>query len=349
MRILIITNAYPSKMKPYAGIFVKNQFDRLAREPDFKVEVFYLKRYFTPKALSAVKYFLMYVKYLPKFLRRYDIIHVHFLSPLYVLAYLYKFLHPSTFIVITFHGSDINALNNRYLIRFYKYLLKKNDIAIGVGKSLIEVAEKKLELKLDYFLCAGINDDVFNNIRCNYRAREIDFLYVGSFYEVKGVDLLAEAIRILNNKKIKFVFVGSGPFEADLLELKRERFNVEIKYNLSQPELNSIYNKAKFVVVPSRNEGFGLSLAEGMSCGTPGIIANIEQLKHQVRHMENGLTVVENTPLQLAVTLEYAHDLTADKWKDLSNNALESSKQYSLGEVCRQLADIYRNLSINKS
>src|SRR5690625_5657531 len=77
------------------------------------------------------------------------------MSPLYLLLIIYKVFHPNCKLIVTFHGSDINELHNKYLIWLYSKWLSKNDVAITVGHILKIRAEKLLGITIDHVLSAG--------------------------------------------------------------------------------------------------------------------------------------------------------------------------------------------------
>lgn len=95
MKILFVTNMYPSKQKSYAGIFVKNQFEQLQQivEEQDRLEIFYMKRVFTSKIGSAIKYIVAFFRFIPYLFKKFDIVHVHYFYPLILLAWLHKKIH----------------------------------------------------------------------------------------------------------------------------------------------------------------------------------------------------------------------------------------------------------------
>ena len=201
------------------------------------------------------------------------------------------------------HGSDINRLENKVLILIYRHTVRKVDSIICVGKTMKSAVTEKLNRNPDYFLSAGINSSVIHPLGKSYEERDIDLLYVGSFYDIKGVDLLIEALNELANENLKVVFIGSGNYGKELEQLS-DTIDLQVLNSLGQKEINSFYNRSKFFVFPSRSEGFGLSLAEAMYCGTPGIISDLKQLKCQVKDGWNGYVCENTTPGRLAKVIE---------------------------------------------
>ena len=104
MKVLIIINVYPSKVQPFSAIYVRNLFKSLSERTD--VSIFYIERSFTSLSGSIKKYFKGFIKFIPFLFRKYDILHLHFYYPSFIiLAHAYKFFHPGTKLVVTFHMS----------------------------------------------------------------------------------------------------------------------------------------------------------------------------------------------------------------------------------------------------
>src|SRR5690625_7832197 len=113
-----------------------------------------------------------------------------------LLLIIYKVFHQNCKLIVTFHGSDINELHNKYLIWLYSKWLSKNDVAITVGHILKIRAEKLLGITIDHVLSAGYNDEYIFNINTPYSERDIDYLFVGSFTLVKELNLFIVVIKV---------------------------------------------------------------------------------------------------------------------------------------------------------
>jgi glycosyltransferase involved in cell wall biosynthesis len=163
---------------------------------------------------------------------------------------------------------------------------------------------------------------------------------VGSFYDIKGTDLLIEALNKFSNENLKVVLIGSGNYGKELNHLSSV-IDLKIIDGLDQKEINTFYNRSRFFVFPSRSEGFGLSLAEAMYCGTPGIISDLEQLKYQVTEGWNGYIFQNTTSQSLANVIKKATSISSEKWDELSQNARKRTEEYTLDHVCSSLQRIY--------
>ena len=228
---------FPSKQKPYAGIFVLNQYKALKKE-GLHVEVFYMLRTFTSPLGSVIKYLRAFFRFIPRVFKRYDIVHLHYFFPLIIVAHLYKVFYPKSKLVVTFHGSDIKekiqSKRNRKIFRFFT---KKIDHAIAVGNDLSEDIKEKLDLRVKSVLSAGVDRNIF--YRESGIQKEYDFIFVGSFIHRKGIDIVIDVIKKQEGKNISFCFVGSGPFLDELKSLQ-ENYNVTILENRTQGRIENI-------------------------------------------------------------------------------------------------------------
>lgn len=90
-------------------------------------------------------------------------------------------------------------------------------------------------------------------------------LFVGKLEANKAPELLLRAFRSVSGDALRLVFVGSGPLEDELRAQADER--VTFLGLKNQSEMPRAYRLADCVVLPSRNETWGLALNEAMACG----------------------------------------------------------------------------------
>jgi L-malate glycosyltransferase len=344
MRILIISNMYPSKQKPYSGIFVKNQYEALRNMfGEESVEIKYMKRTFTKGFRSVLKYIRFILYLLPSYFKRYDIIHFHYFY-LSIVFLPYKIIYPKSKFIVTFHGQDIIRLRtSKMLLSFFRFLAKKIDDFIPVGQEVKNIMEQKLNVKGNYILPVGVDNTVFfdnPNVETKY-----DFIYVGSFYNVKGIDIIIKTIQLLKNngQNISFCFVGSGEYYNELFKLKEDGFNVDILGAKTHKELADLYNSSRFLLTHSRSEGFPTSTLEAMYCGIPVLASDIPQFSEQITHNENGWLVELGNINDLSDKILELNNLSEDSYLLYSEFAKESNKKYTLENVIKKLINIYKN------
>jgi glycosyltransferase involved in cell wall biosynthesis len=327
---------YPSKQKPYSGIFVKNQYEYLKNELNLNIEIYTMKRTFTNRFGSFLKYIKFYLGFFKFLFRKYDIIHIHFFGYHAFLAYLYKLIHSNIKVIVTFHGGDTQNIGNK----LFNILIYKLDKYIAVGKEQSDYISKKLKFNNMEIMPSGINEEIFYKEKDK---KKYNFIFIGSFYEIKGIDIFIDSIKKLNERELIFCFVGSGKY-LDSIKYLNNKFTLEIKENQSQNEIRELLNQSKYLVLPSRGDSFGLVVSEAMFCGTPAIVSNIGGMKDQVEDGVNGFIIKNNTSEELANVLKKAMQLSEDEYDKLAKNAANSNKQYSMKNVCFQLSTIYKEL-----
>jgi L-malate glycosyltransferase len=332
---------YPSKDKKYLGIFVKNQYEELQRikRENHVIDIFYLQGLHTSKVGTAIKY-LKAIKFTPYLFKKYDTVHLHYFYPLIILVWFYKIIHPTTKLVVTFHGSDINTQVNDKNQALFKYFAKKIDFNIPVGKIVAKNVKEKLNLPIGKILPVGIAKRTFypmENV-----AKKYDFIFVGSFLPAKGVETLIETIKTLP-KATSFCLVGKGAqYEEIFKNLQTEGYAIEIKIDLSQEELRLLYNQSKYLFLPSKSEGFSSVTMEAMYCGVPVITSNIKQFKEQVVPGKNGFMLDTNNVANLSEKMLQLKDLDFVSYTKLVVGATNSLQHLSLNNVCKELLKIYK-------
>lgn len=342
MKVLLVTSMYPSPEKKYSGIFVKNQYEHiktLLRE-DESIDIFFMRRRITSTLGSLTKHFKAFFRFIPYLFKRYDVLHLHSFFPLIFSAWLYKFFHPKTKFVVTFHGLDINEQVNKKNQKLMRFFAKKIDVTIPVGKKVAQNLEQKLKLPIGAILPVGVDGKTFYQEKD--AAKTYDFLFVGSFFEVKGVDILYKTLQDLD-QSIRFCVVGKGEeYEPLFKDLSTKNPNITLRVDLSHEELRDLYNRSRFLVLPSRSEGFPTVTIESMYCGTPVVTSNIPQFQEQVEENVNGFMFPLEQPEKLGTLLGNLMSLPSSEYQRLQKGALASFRDISLDTVCQQLLTIYR-------
>ena len=265
-RVLFISNMYPSKQKPYSGIFVKSHVDYFTKyySDIFSTSKYVMQRKFTGKWGSVFKYLMFWIGFLKHLFIKYDIIHIHYIFPNVFLGYLYKIFHPESKLYVTLHGRDITVQYPKYQLIF-KYFAKKIDTLIPVGETLKSLSEKYFSTVNKMVLPVGVDNLKFKQLKEG--TIKYDFIFVGSFIHRKGLDYFINSLKSINKYKFKILFIGSGALKKDILLIDNHEIN--IFENLSQDEINKYLNLSKWFVLPSRNEGFPTVTIESFYTGTP--------------------------------------------------------------------------------
>ncbi|MGC1605502.1 MAG: glycosyltransferase family 4 protein [Candidatus Acidiferrum sp.] len=107
--------------------------------------------------------------------------------------------------------------------------------------------------------------------RRSFQDGEFVLLLIGNDWRVKGLPAILEAIAALPGSPLRLLVVGNDaaePFQAMARGLRVEQ---RCLWELPQADVLDFYAAADVYVCPSREDSFGLPVAEAMACGLPVI------------------------------------------------------------------------------
>ncbi len=129
--------------------------------------------------------------------------------------------------------------------------------------------------------------------------------FVGQLIERKGLRELMAAWSLLERGDWPapplLRVAGVGPLAAELRRWREGLFHPDRVELLGFVEpIERLYAGLTLLVLPSREEGFGLVAAEAAACGLPVVAAAASSLPELVAHAETGLLVPPRDPARLA-------------------------------------------------
>jgi len=124
------------------------------------------------------------------------------------------------------------------------------------------------------------------------------FLFVGRMEDQKGPDLLLDAIPLVLKQRddARFVFVGDGSMKGYLEGEAHKRgiahavcFTGEVKSG--SEHLKALFKSCDALVVPSRNEPFGVVVLEAWAAGKPVVATKSSGARDVIAHDRDGFLV----------------------------------------------------------
>ncbi|MGI6394071.1 MAG: glycosyltransferase family 4 protein [bacterium] len=176
----------------------------------------------------------------------FDLIHVHFPFPLALFGIAMKIASKKP-MVISCHGSEVNMAKKRKVFKvLFKWMTKHAD-KITVNSSFMKrellkiIGDREVEIVP---MGSGMGEIEFKQSGENKKkGNKIKILYVGRLIELKGVEYLIKAVKMLNPDKYELHIVGDGPerkkLESDEAACKRgsvEACNCEKQTANSSPD-----------------------------------------------------------------------------------------------------------------
>ncbi|HEY3543727.1 MAG TPA: glycosyltransferase family 1 protein [Gaiellaceae bacterium] len=160
-------------------------------------------------------------------------------------------------------------------------------------------------------------------------ARRDDYvLLVGSVESRKQPLVAADAARAAGHR-----LVVVGPERDGALAAQLRQRGAEVRGVVPQDELVRLYQRAAALLLPTRYEGFGLTAAEAMACGTPVVATPDPAVREAGRD-----AIAYATPDEFAATLLR---VLADP-EPWSRAGLERSRALSWSHTAAATAAVYR-------
>lgn len=158
----------------------------------------------------------------------------------------------------------------------------------------------------------------------NKKVKSISF--VGRLSLEKNPKLFCQLAAYKKSKSLlQFNMYGDGPL---MLQLKKE-YGSAVKFFGFEEDINKIYANTDILVMTSLFENCPMCILEAASFGIPCIAPKVGGIPEIVSHGKNGLLYEDGDPKRLSELL----DEITDKYMEYSENAYQSSKDYSFEKM----------------
>lgn len=181
-------------------------------------------------------------------------------------------------------------------------------------------------------------------------------LYLGRIHEKKGVDLLIEAFARLASAFPDLDLVIAGPGRPALIEsLRRRVAALGLGSRAHWPGMLSgdakwgAFRAARFFVLPSHQENFGIAVAEALAAATPVLITDKVNIWREIASDGAGV-VVPDTVAGVEQGLRIMAEMTPARHVDMSTRARASfCARYDLDVNAMDLLTLLSQLCANRS
>jgi len=215
-----------------------------------------------------------------------DLIIFHYPNP-FSAHYLLKYIPKGCKLISYWH---LDIIKQKILGKFFegqtKRICKRSDRIVATSPNYIE-GSKWLSAFRDKcrVIPCSINSDGFNisdsvkakalEIKEKNKGKTICFA-LGRHVPYKGMEYLIRASKLLDDN-YKIYIGGVGPLTESLKKLAWDDKKVEFLGKVSQENVSVYFAACDIFCFPSitKNEAFGIALAEGMSYGKPAITFTI--------------------------------------------------------------------------
>ncbi|MGC8479827.1 MAG: glycosyltransferase [Candidatus Micrarchaeia archaeon] len=245
---------------------------------------------------------------------------------------------------------QLRKVTSIYLWKYVLFFYKKCNATTTPSDTITNMLLKN-GVPNTYTVPNSVDLKIFNKKISGYRLRqslgikdsENVVLYVGRLSKEKKIEVLLKSAKYLkNNKKLKFLIVGSGPAElhykamANRLHLE----NVSFLGAIQKEKLPEVYAASDVFCIPSTFETQGIVALEAMAMGKPVVCADFLALKTLVSNGKNGEKFKPGDYIGCSKKIEKALNNT-DAYID---NAYKTAMDFSPKKVTDKLLDVYSSV-----
>ena len=167
-------------------------------------------------------------------------------------------------------------------------------------------------------------------------------------YERKGLPLLFEALRALNDSRLKMVVVGGS---QNGIAAYRERankggLNGNVKFLQTQKDIRPYLWAADALTLPSHYEVFPLAVLEAAAAGLPLLVTELNGVEEFLRDGENGLLMRRNACGVSECIARFA-GMSVEARRNMGIRAQMDVKRYGLPEFVAGWSKLYAEAGLH--
>ena len=243
LRLLVVSNMYPSGSHPGYGVFVRTQVDALRALGGIEVEVFHWDARRRPwrYAVAAASHELRHADA--------DVIHAHYgLSGFVALAAPRRIP-----LVLTVHGRDCHHPVVRPLTA---RVARRAAVVIAVSEEL----SAQCPFPVDEIISTGVDMELFRPLP-RVQARAALGLDPDRRLLLFPADPARPEKRFADARTLVDSLIATGSSEREV--------ELRVVFGRPREEMPLWINAADAVLVPSAREGYGLACVEALACDVP--------------------------------------------------------------------------------
>ena len=354
MKVLVVSNMFPSEENPGYGVFVENFGSSLCVQ-GVCVDYAVISGRGRHKLDKLLRYFGFGCKAVWKGLfNRYDCVYVHYIAhsmlPLVLLLKLKRIR-----LICNAHGEDLlpSSRVERLIFKLVKGTVSKSKMIVVPSEYFAQIARHHFpDNEVFVSPSAGVDLDIFKSSSAPASSADgaLHLGFVSRIDAGKGWDVLLYAVRKLRQThpdlRIRVTLVGEGAQVSELVrliaELELDEF-VSYRGALPQSKLPEFYSSLDAFVFPTVRaaESLGLVGLEALACGIPAICSDIGGIRGYMREGVNGYLFAPGDAEALAQKIIDFSRLTPEQIAAFKTAALATAQRYGRAQVS---SDLYAKL-----
>lgn len=182
--------------------------------------------------------------------------------------------------------------------------------------------------------------------------RGLCLVAIGSLTPEKGVDVVLRALPSVARRHpgVELVIVGDGPLRSEL-EALAQALDVApcVRFVGLAEDVRPWLRQCALLVAPSRREGMGLAVVEGMAMGCPVVASRVGGLAEVVVDGQTGVLVAVEDSRALADAICKLLDEPAERARLGANGRQRAQAAFARDGALRQVQDLYDALLRERS
>lgn len=283
-----------------------------------------------------------------------DVIHAHYAVPHAVCAALGREMAGRKIpIVSTLHGTDITVLGeDEELKPAILYGLRQSNAITAVSDSLRRETLERIAPDLTINVIHNfIDESVYkpqadSALRERYGLNATDrvVIHVSNFRQVKRIDLVLEAFKLLNVPNKKLLLVGDGPLMGAMRRLVSEMgLEQNVIFAGKQEQVAELLSISDVHVLLSDKEAFGLVALEAMATGVPSVVSDAGGLPEVITDGVEGYVVARGDVAGATAALE-AILLDPELHAKLRAGGLKRASQFASHDIVNAYEHLYEQV-----
>lgn len=292
-----------------------------------------LKKYVPHKAPSQSKTdraFRYIVSELEKECFTPDIITAHFVLPQLQFMPLFKKQYPNARTCLVLHGPS--SLFRQFYPVNYLELMSAVDVWGFRSLAFQQDFKNRFGSERPMFLChSGIPEKYLEPVDKNFADGVKRFVFVGSLFELKNVDITLHALhKAMACKDFTFDIVGSGAENDNLHRLVKElgmQERVIFHGRLKRDDAQQVVRNSDCFIMVSSREAFGLVYVEAMAKGLIVVGTEGQGIDGIVEQGKNGFLCKARDVDELVAVIQHIVSLSPERLLQISSNAVTTATE----------------------
>ena len=298
------------------------------------------------KILSLIRFYRANMKAL-KLCKKPDMIHVHILTRLGVIAWIQKLLHKTPYI-ITEHWSRYLPGNGfgGFLRKMFTKIVVRNAVTVTTVTENLAIAMKNHGLKNDNYVVLPnvVNLDMFHISERDNNPCKI--IHISCFEDKsKNISGLLESLKMIEEKGIDFqcTLIGEG-MDLELMKEKAQNLQLINKVSftglMEGQKLADELSSGDFLVLSSNYENMPVVILEALASGLPVVSTNVGGIKEMIDDTKGILVEPRNKEALAEAMIKMIETYKSYDANHLRNSVIE---KYGYESVGRFLSGLYSN------